>query len=271
LAVPTPYRRDGLLNEFPKSFVISAIILLLLYGGLIVSLLCFVKFSLFLEALLSRRILFSIRLSFYTAALASFISVALGIPAAYALSRFDFPGKRMVDTLLELPLVVSPAVFGAMLLIFFSTPLGNWLQERGIRFAFEVRGIVLAQVVTTAGIATRLIKAVMDEIPQRYEDVARSLGASPAMAFATITLPLSRRGIIASWGLTWARALGEFGATITLAGSMAMKTETLPIAIFMRLSPANIEATVVLIFIIVAVGLGILYGVRFLSRESTYA
>jgi molybdate transport system permease protein len=235
------------------------------------SLFYFIKSSLIHEALLSKRILFSIRLSLYTAALASFISVALGIPAAYALSRFDFPGKKMVDTLLELPLVVSPAAFGAMLLIFFNTPFGNWLQERGIRFAFEVRGIVLAQVVTTMGIATRLIKAVMDEIPQRYEDVARSLGASHAKAFVTITLPLSRRGIVASWGLTWARALGEFGATITLAGSMAMKTETLPIAIFMKLSTADIEGTVVLILILVAVGLGILYGVRFLSRESTHA
>ena len=257
--------------SFRRISVISAIFVLVLYGGLIGSLFYFFRSSLFLEALFSKRILFSIRLSLYTAALASFLSVALGIPVAYALSRFDFPGKRIVDTLLELPLVVSPAAFGAMLLIFFNTPVGNWIQERGIRFAFEVRGIVLAQVVTTVGIATRLIKTVLDEIPQRYEDVARSLGASPVRAFATITLPLSKRGIVASWGLTWARALGEFGATITLAGSMAMKTETLTIAIFMRLSTADIEATVVLIFILVAVGLGILYGVRFLSRESTYA
>lgn len=257
--------------SFKRMSIISAFAVLLLYGALISSLFYFAKSSLFLETVVSKRILFSIRLSLYTATLASLISVALGIPAAYALSRYEFPGKRIVDTLLELPMVVSPAAFGAMLLIFFNTPLGSWLQERGIRFAFEVRGIVLAQVVTSVGIATRLIKAAMDEIPHRYEDVARSLGASSIMAFATITLPLSKRGVIASWALTWAKALGEFGATITLAGSMAMKTETLPIAIFMRLSTADIETTVVLIFILITVGLGILYGVRLLSRDSTYA
>ena len=257
--------------SFRRISVLSALSVLLLYGGLIGSLFYFVDFSLFLDTLLSKRILFSIRLSLSTATLASLISVGLGIPAAYALSRFEFPGKRIVDTLLELPMVLSPAAFGAMLLIFFNTPLGSWLQEKGIRFAFEVRGIVLAQVVTSLGIATRLIKAAMDEIPQRYEDVARSLGASSTMAFATITLPLCKRGVIASWVLTWAKALGEFGATITLAGSMAMKTETLPIAIFMRLSTADIEATVVLIFILVGVGLGILYGVRFFLRDSPYA
>jgi molybdate transport system permease protein len=111
----------------------------------------------------------------------------------------------------------------------------------------------------------------MDEIPVRYEAVARTLGASPGKAFLTITLPLSRRGIYAASILSWAKALGEFGATITIAGSMAMKTETLPIAIFMRLSSAEIEGTVVLILILVSIGLSILYVVRFLSRGASYA
>ena len=111
----------------------------------------------------------------------------------------------------------------------------------------------------------------MDEIPQRYEDVARSLGASPVKAFFTITIPLAKRGIIVSSILTWAKALGEFGATITIAGSMAMKTETLPIAIFMRLASADIEGTVVLILILISMGLGILYSVRLLMRKPPYA
>jgi molybdate transport system permease protein len=123
-----------------------------------------------------------------------------------------------------------------MLLIFFNNPLGTWIQEHVAQFVFTFYGIILAQFITTLGIATRLIKAAVDEIPHRYEDVARSLGASPLKAFLTVTFPLSKRGIIASAVLTWAKALGEFGATITIAGSMAMKTETLPIAIFMRLS-----------------------------------
>jgi molybdate transport system permease protein len=111
----------------------------------------------------------------------------------------------------------------------------------------------------------------MDEIPVRYEAVARTLGASPSKAFLTITLPLSRRGIIAASILSWAKALGEFGATITIAGSMAMKTETLPIAIFMRLASAEIEGTVVLILILVFIGLSILYVVRVFSKGAAHA
>ncbi len=110
----------------------------------------------------------------------------------------------------------------------------------------------------------------MDEIPARYEDAAKTLGASPAKAFFTVTLPLSRQGIIASAILTWAKALGEFGATITVAGSMAMKTETIPVAIFMRLASADIEGTAVLVLILIGIGLGLLYGVRMFTARQPY-
>lgn len=253
--------------SFKKLSIFSAISVFILYAGLILSLFYFYRKGLFLETLLSERTLFSIRLSLYTASIATLFSVIIALPAAYALSRFDFKGRQMIDTILELPMVVSPAALGAMLLIFFNNPIGVWIQDKGFQFVFTLYGIVLAQFVTTAGIATRLIKAAMDEIPQRYEDVARSLGASPLRAFFTVTLPLSRKGIVAAAILTWAKALGEFGATITIAGSMAMKTETLPIAIFMRLSSADIEGTVVLILILVTIGLGTLYGVRLFSKK----
>jgi molybdate transport system permease protein len=159
-------------------------------------------------------------------------------------------------------MIVSPVALGATVLIFFNTPLGSLMQDKGIKFVFTIYGIFLAQFITTAGIATRLIKAAMDEIPSRYEEVARTLGASPSKAFFSVTLPLCKRGIIASSILTWAKAFGEFGATITIAGSMAMKTETIPVAIFMRLASADIEGTVVLVLILITIGLGILYGIR---------
>lgn len=109
----------------------------------------------------------------------------------------------------------------------------------------------------------------MDEIPHRYEDVSRSLGAPPFKAFLTVTLPLCKNGIIAASVLTWAKAIGEFGATITIAGSMAIKTETLPIAIFMKISSADIEGTAVLILILVAIGFMTLYVVRLLTKKRT--
>jgi molybdate transport system permease protein len=257
--------------NFKRLTITFAFIIFFLYAGLILSLTYFFDGSLFFECLRSDRTLFSIRLSLFAATIATLFSLTLAVPAAYALSRFEFKGKRIIDTLLELPMIVSPAALGAMVLIFFNNPLGIWIQENGVQFVFTFYGVVLAQFITTAGVAARLIKAAMDEIPQRYEHVARSLGASHLKAFFTITLPLSKRGIFAAAILVWAKALGEFGATLTIAGSMAMRTETVPIAIFMRLSSADIEETVVLILILISIGLGLLYGVRLISGNSTHA
>lgn len=241
-----------------------------LFAVLILSLLYFYRVDSFAETILSDRTWFSIRLSLVTATAATFLSVFVAVPSAYALCRFDFPGKSAVDTLLELPMIVSPAALGAMLLIFFNNPMGEWIQNHGVQFVFTRNGIILAQFISTVGVATRLIKAALDEIPRRFEDVARTLGASPSAAFYTITLPLCRKGILASGILTWAKALGEFGATITISGAMAMNTETLPIAIYMRLANANIESTVVLILILTVIGLGTLYGVRLLNGREPY-
>jgi len=257
--------------SFKRLTITFSFLLFLLYAGLILSLFYFFKGPLFVETLFSERTLFSIKLSLLAATLATSLSLFLAIPSAYALSRYNFKSKNLIDTILEFPMIVSPAALGALLLIFFNTPVGEFLQEHTLQFVFAFPGIILAQFVTTLGIATRLLKASLDEIPRRYEEVARTLGATPFKAFMTVTLPLAKRGILASIILTWAKALGEFGATITIAGSMAMKTETLPIAIFMRLSSADIEGTVVLILIIISIGLGILYLVRYLSKRGEHA
>lgn len=252
---------------FKRLSIFFAVSLFALYAGLVLSLFYFYKGSLFVQTLASERTFFAIKISLVAATVATFLSLLLALPSAYALSRYDFKGRNVIDTILELPMIVSPAALGAMLLIFFNNPLGIWIQENYAQFVFTANGIILAQFVTTVGVSARLIKAAMDEIPQRYEDVARSLGASPLKAFLTVTLPLCKKGIIASSVLTWAKAIGEFGATITIAGSMAMRTETLPIAIFMRLSTADIEGTVVLILILVCIGLMTLYAVRYLTKK----
>lgn len=251
--------------SFKRVSIISAFFIFILYAGLILSLLYFYKTEHFMKALLSERTLFSVRLSIVAATAATLLSLIIAIPSAYALSRFEFKGKDIIDAILELPMIVSPAALGAMILIFFNNPLGIWIQENIAEFVFTVLGIILAQFVTIVGIAIRLIKSVVDEIPRRYEDVARSLGATAEKSFFTVTLPLAKKGIIASVILTWAKAIGEFGATITVAGSMAMKTETIPVAIFMRLSSADIEGSVVLILILITIGLGVLYGVRYMT------
>ncbi len=254
-------------NNLKKTTIAASFFIFAMYAVLIVSLFYFLKPDLLSGKIFSERIIFSIKLSLGAATIASILSVLIGIPAAFALSRYDFTGKTIIDSFLELPMIVSPAALGAMLLIFFNNPAGIWVQENVSQFVFTVNGIILAQFITTAGVATRLIKAAMDEIPARYENVARSLGASPYKAFMTVTLPLAKKGIIASVILTWAKALGEFGASITISGSMAMKTETLPISIYMRLANADIEGTVILILLLVSIGLFILFGVRLITKS----
>lgn len=251
--------------------VSAALAVLILYGGLILSLGWFIRGDALRDALLSGRTLFSVRLSLVTATLAACLALALAIPAAYALSRYRFRGREMADAILEFPIVVSPAALGAMLLIFFNNPLGEWIQENAIRFVFGFAGIVLAQFVTVLGVAVRLLKTSFDEVPVELETVARTLGASPSYAFATVTLPLARRGLIAAFVLSWAKALGEFGATITVAGTMARHTETLPIAIYLRLASADIEGTVAVILLLILIGLTSLYAARRMLGRAVHA
>ncbi len=257
--------------SFRRLTILSAFLVLGLYGGLIGSVLYFLAPGAVQQVLTAERALFSLRLSLWAATLACALAVLLALPAAYALSRYRFAGREWVDTALEFPLVVSPAALGAILLIFFSNPLGEWLQAHVLQFVFTAAGIVLAQFVTVLGVAVRFMKSAFDAVPAELESVARTLGASPRRVFATVTLPLARRGLVAAAVLAWAKALGEFGATFTVAGTMAMRTETLPIAIVMRLETADIEGTVALILVLVGVGLGALWLARRLLREAPHA
>jgi len=244
--------------------------LFIFYSGLLLSLFFFFDAREFWEGLTDPATLFSIRLSLLAATVATLFAVAVGLPAAYALSRFEFPGKRLFDTFLEIPMIISPIALGAALLVFFNTPMGTVIQRKGIYFVFEVPGIVLAQFATIAGLATRLMKTSLDEISPRYESVARSLGLSAWQAFYRVTVPLSLKSLIASVILSWAKAVGEFGATVTLAGAMPGKTETLPIAIFMALGSANINKAIVLILVLALFGLCSLYLVRLTGKRYRY-
>ena len=249
---------------FRRTTIFAALLILLLYGGLILSILYFFDGKILWESLSSSRTLFSIRLSLVAATIATVLALLIALPAGYALSRFHFRGRQVVDSFLEFPMIVSPAALGAVVLIFFNNPLGGWIQENIVTFIFSFAGIVLAQFITITGVTVRFVKSAFDEVPHELETTARTLGASPLHSFLTVSLPLARRGIVAATILSWAKALGEFGATITVAGTMAMRTETLPIAIYMHLETADIKGTVALILILVAIGLSALFATRWL-------
>jgi molybdate transport system permease protein len=242
---------------------ISALVLLAVFFlGIVVSMLTYTDWNTFVTALVSKEILFAIRLSVTTATIAAVISLLIAVPVAHTISRTRFPGKDIVDSLLDLPIVISPVALGAALLVFFNTPLGAAINNNVLRFVFSVPGIVLAQITVISALAVRLLKSTFDSIDPRYEQVARTLGCSQPEAFFRVTLPLARDGLIASAILTWARAVGEFGATVMLAGATAMKTETLPTAIYLSLASADVGKAIAVVFVLVILAVAALLVIR---------
>lgn len=259
------FQKAGFNDKLKGATLLFAGLTFAFYAVLIGSLIMFLDQSSLAALLSSQRTLFSIKISILGASIAVLLAVLIGIPTAYALSRYEFPGKGVIDLLLELPMVISPAAVGAIILFFFNTKIGIFLQDHIQQVVFTFYGIVLAQFTTILGVTIRLIKNGFDEISPRYEQMAKTLGANAWQAFVTVTLPLSKRSMLSAVILSWAKAMGEFGATITVAGTMAMKTETLPIAIFMRLSSADIRGAAGLILILLLTGLGALIVVRNLA------
>jgi molybdate transport system permease protein len=176
-----------------------------------------------------------IALSLRVALVSMACSLPLAILVAYALARYDFPGKMLADAIVHLPLVLPPVVVGFALLVLFGRhgPIGSVLDEWfGIVFAFRWTGAALASAIMGFPLMVRAIRLSMAAIDPRLEIAARTLGGSRLWVFASITLPLALPGIITGSLLSFARGLGEFGATITFVSSIPGETETLPLAIY---------------------------------------
>jgi len=173
----------------------------------------------------------SLRVAFWSV----LFSLPLAIAAALVLARSDFPGKSLLDALLHLPLVLPPVVIGYFLLLLFGRrgPLGSMLEQYlGIVVAFRWTGAALAAAVMGFPLMVRAIRMSLEAIDRNLESAAATLGANGAWIFATITLPLALPGIIAGVLLSFARGLGEFGATITFVSNIPGETQTLPLAIY---------------------------------------
>jgi len=149
-----------------------------------------------------------------------------------------------------------------MLLIFFNTPLGIQIDEQFGPFVFEVKGIVLAQFLVVVGLSIRLLKTTFEGIDVEYENLARTLGYNKMQVFFKVVLPMAGKGLVASFLLVWGRAIGEFGATVTLAGATTMKTETIPVAIYLSFESADITGALTYITILITISLAILFFLR---------
>jgi molybdate transport system permease protein len=199
----------------------------------------------------------SLQVSFW----ATLLSLPLGIFVAYALARWTFPGKPLLNGLVHLPLILPPVVTGYILLLTFGTrgPVGSLLAEWGIVLAFHWTGAALAAAVMAFPLMVRAIRLSIEAIDPKLEQASATLGASPVWVFLSVTLPMALPGIVAGTILAFAKAMGEFGATITFVSNIPGQTRTIPSAIYAFLQvPGGEGAAMTLVIISVMVAMGAL-------------
>ncbi|MDR3539568.1 MAG: molybdate ABC transporter permease subunit [Desulfosporosinus sp.] len=205
-------------------------------------------------------------------ALASVVIVTCSsIPIAGLMAKHKFLGKDVIESLITLPLVLPPSVIGFMLLVLFGKygPLGSLLEQWfHIRVVFTLAGAVIAAAVVSFPLMYQAVKAAIESIDQNLEQAARTLGAREYRVFLTITVPLAWNGIIAGFVLAFARSLGEFGATLMIAGNISGKTQTMPLAIYFDNDAGNLRDASILVIIMTVFSFLVIYGVNRWGRGS---
>ncbi|WP_260014157.1 molybdate ABC transporter permease subunit [Leisingera aquaemixtae] len=202
---------------------------------------------------------------------ATLAALPLAVFVAYALARWRFPGKQIVNSLVHLPLILPPVVTGYLLLMVFGTkgPVGGALQPIGIVFAFRWTGAALAAAIMAFPLMVRAIRLSVEAVDPKLEQAAATLGASRVLCFATVTLPMILPGLIAGTVLGFAKAMGEFGATITFVSSIPGQTQTLPSAIYTFLQvPGGEAAALRLTLVSIAIALSALLFSELLARRA---
>ncbi|MFI7635986.1 ABC transporter permease [Nonomuraea sp. NPDC049400] len=216
------------------------------------------------QRLAEPHVLEALRLSLVTATVATALCLLLGVPLAWLLARAEFPGRRLVRALVTVPLVLPPVVGGVALLLVLGRRglVGQWLEATfGITLPFTTAGVILAEAFVAMPFLVISVEGALRGADQRFEEAAATLGASRWTVFRRVTLPMVMPGVVAGAVLCWARALGEFGATITFAGNFPGTTRTMPLAVYLALETEP-EAAIVLSLVLLAVSVVILASLR---------
>lgn len=210
----------------------------------------------------------ALRISLITSFFTLGVAVLAGTPLAYLLARSSFPGKRLLDTLIDLPIVLPPVVAGVALLMAFGRRgvFGDDLQAAGIDLAFTAKAVVLAQIFVSAPFYIRSAKAGFQSVDSTLEQMAYTLGASRLTTFLRVTLPLAMPAVIGGVVLCWARALSEFGATMMFAGNFRGTTQTMPLAI-MTAMESDLFTALSISVILLAISFLTLLLFRLFSRD----
>lgn len=213
---------------------------------------------------------FALFLSLGTSLVSIFMATMVALPVGYVLARYDFWGKNFFDIILDIPIILPPLVMGISLLILLGPVLGEYLNKVGLKFVFTPLGVIMAQFMVAAPFAVRSFKTAFMEVEPDLEKAAMTLGDHRLRVFRRITLPLARNGLIVGTTMAWARAVGEFGATVMLAGATRLKTETLPIAIFLNISAGEIEVAISVSLIMVVFSIVILAVLKKFEKGKYY-
>ena len=212
----------------------------------------------------SAAVVAALGLSLVTTSISLVVTVAIGLPLAYLLARRSFRGRWLVEALVDLPIVLPPSVAGLALLLVLGRRglLGGPLASAGLDIAFSTIAVVIAQAFVSAPFFIRSARAGFAGVERDLEDAARADGASELRVFRAITVPLAAPALAAGLVMTWARALGEFGATIMFAGNVQGRTQTLPLVVYSEFQDGDLDASIAAAAILVVAALGILVAVR---------
>ncbi len=208
-----------------------------------------------LNAISSPEIQYAIKLSLLSCAVTTIMSLWVAVPISYLMSRHQFRGKAVIDAICDIPVVLPPLVIGLCLLILFRTDMGIWCEGvfssvtevifgRPIGITYEVPSVILAQFMVACAFAVRTLRVAFDQIPERYEQVALTLGCNRSQAFWAVVFPQAKRGMLAAGTLAWARSLGEFGPILIFSGATRFRTEVLPTTVYLELMVGNLEGAV---------------------------
>ena len=268
---PAPTARArGTVSRVPALVAVGAVVAALFFVVPLAGLVWRAPWSSSWKVLSSTEARAALRLSLETSVAATAIAVVFGVPLAWVQARVAYPGRSIVRAVTLLPMVLPPVVGGVALLLALGRNglVGQYLDRVGVHLPFHVAGAVVAETFVSMPFLVLTVEAAFRSTDQRFEDAARTLGATRFSVFRRVTLPMIRPSLIAGAVLCWARALGEFGATITFAGNSQGKTQTLPLFVYVTLEGANSDAAIVLSLVLVVVSLVVLVSVyRWLSRS----
>jgi molybdate transport system permease protein len=259
---PPPRRRTGV--RAPAVLLVPAVIGLLFLTLPLVGLLVRAPWRTMPQRLTRPGVLDALRLSLETATAATLVCLVCGVPLAWVLARVTFPGRRLVRALVTLPLVLPPVVGGVALLLVLGRRglIGTWLDSTfGITLPFTTAGVVVAEAFVAMPFLVIAVEGALRAADPRYEEAAATLGATGFTAFRRVTLPLVAPGVAAGTILCWARALGEFGATITFAGNFPGRTQTMPLAVYLALE-SDPDSAIVLSLLLLLVSVTVLAALR---------